>query len=590
MSTTSLPELPLTNLSSATAGSTPDWLQLDPKKQARLLDSVSPAPWLAEIRSQWRVADFSPLLWGIPKPQVDSEIAELADLLLQGNEVPEELLIQTLVNTLETGEAVDRAMVCLSTAYALPDLAASLDAELWWQLVKSLIAVTVPPAADVNQDPLPTIWFGGELPYVLGIVLADLKRPAKQLRKQGASCFAKLADTHLDGTGLPYSLHWSTIRPWLASWTRALELSGAASVEWPHHDSEHAYGWMVRRALQLTRGDGTSMFVGEPVWEAPFLRAVLELSDDPCDVAIADRQELDYDPPETDDDLGDDLPDSTEFSEWAQGVIMRSGWKPNGAHLAIGYQGSNFEIDLAVRRKPLCCGYVVSSVEIDGKSISPAGKWNEICAFSEDGVDYLELELRLQSNWRLQRKWMFSRRERLIFIADAILGKRDANIEARLELPFASQVAWEAEAETEDGWLVAGGERQAWIAPLSAPEWKTDSNRPAITTVRDSLVTTHAARGSALFLPLLIDMKGGRRKESLRTWRQLTVAERLRIVDPHEAVGYRVQVGRKQWLFYRSLAPAANRTVLGQNFVTEFFAGRFHRSGEAVPYVEVESD
>ncbi|MEX0714781.1 MAG: hypothetical protein WD278_20765 [Pirellulales bacterium] len=56
--------------------------------------------------------------------------------------------------------------------------------------------------------------------------------------------------------------------------------------------------------------------------------------------------------------------------------------------------------------------------------------------------------------------------------------------------------------------------------------------------------------------------------------------------DP--AVGYRVQVGRQQWLIYRSLAERGNRTVLGHNLISEFLVARFDRQGKVEPLLEIE--
>jgi hypothetical protein len=61
-------------------------------------------------------------------------------------------------------------------------------------------------------------------------------------------------------------------------------------------------------------------------------------------------------------------------------------------------------------------------------------------------------------------------------------------------------------------------------------------------------------------------------------------------VLPHDsAVGYRAQSGNDQWLFYRSLGPAGNRTFLGQNIAGEFSAGRFLTSGKYKEWIEVEA-
>ena len=72
------------------------------------------------------------------------------------------------------------------------------------------------------------------------------------------------------------------------------------------------------------------------------------------------------------------------------------------------------------------------------------------------------------------------------------------------------------------------------------------------------------------------------------TWRQLTVAENLTAQSDDVAVGYRVQIGRQQWLFYRSLAACGNRTLLGHNLVSEFLVARFSKEGKVEAIVETE--
>ena len=80
-----------------------------------------------------------------------------------------------------------------------------------------------------------------------------------------------------------------------------------------------------------------------------------------------------------------------------------------------------------------------------------------------------------------------------------------------------------------------------------------------------------------------------KRAKKVRTWRQLTVGEGMEVVPPDVAVGYRAQSGDDQWLIYRSLAPAGNRTLLGQNISAEFCAGRFLTTGKFKEWVEIEA-
>jgi hypothetical protein len=49
-----------------------------------------------------------------------------------------------------------------------------------------------------------------------------------------------------------------------------------------------------------------------------------------------------------------------------------------------------------------------------------------------------------------------------------------------------------------------------------------------------------------------------------------------------------VQIGRLQWLVYRSLAQPAVRTVLGKNLLSEFLVGRFLSDGKVDTLLEIE--
>ena len=82
-----------------------------------------------------------------------------------------------------------------------------------------------------------------------------------------------------------------------------------------------------------------------------------------------------------------------------------------------------------------------------------------------------------------------------------------------------------------------------------------------------------------------------RRLKRKRTWRQLTVADELRIVGKAEAVGYRVQAGSEQWMLYRSLGQSRCRSVMGKHLVAYFYAARFHASdGSFEEVVPVDED
>ena len=54
------------------------------------------------------------------------------------------------------------------------------------------------------------------------------------------------------------------------------------------------------------------------------------------------------------------------------------------------------------------------------------------------------------------------------------------------------------------------------------------------------------------------------------------------------AVGYRIQSGDEQWLVYRSLAPVANRSVMGHNTYGSFVCGRIKPNGDVKDILTME--
>jgi hypothetical protein len=156
-------------------------------------------------------------------------------------------------------------------------------------------------------------------------------------------------------------------------------------------------------------------------------------------------------------------------------------------------------------------------------------------------------------------------------------------------MPLGADICWQPEFETRDGLLVGGKARVA-VLPMALPalpEWRSDPRCGSLAVDSHDLTLTQEAHGRAMCCPLFFDLDR-KRSEYERTWRQLTVAEGMEILPRDIAVGYRAQSGDNQWLFYRSLGPCGNRTVLGQNIAGEFTAGPFFDTGKYKEWVEIE--
>jgi hypothetical protein len=150
-------------------------------------------------------------------------------------------------------------------------------------------------------------------------------------------------------------------------------------------------------------------------------------------------------------------------------------------------------------------------------------------------------------------------------------------------------VSFQGEAETREGLLTTAQGPSLRALPLALGEWRTGSTCGALQGTPSGLELTQTAQGEALFAPLFIDLDPRRLTKEV-TWRQLTVGKSRAAVPLDEAVGYRAQVGRNQWVLYRSLGGAATRTVLGRNLYNELLIGRFQTSdGSVKTILEIES-
>jgi len=265
---------------------------------------------------------------------------------------------------------------------------------------------------------------------------------------------------------------------------------------------------------------------------------------------------------------------------------MRARWTRTDLRLTVAYPGSSVRTELACDGQVLWAGPWDVEVFRDGQRIEPDGPWQETCWLSDKSVDYLELQLVCRGGIRVDRHILLAKRDRFLFLADAVLGRRRAELDYRASLALGERVSFQGAKQTREGFLKVGRAR-ALVLPLALPEWRSRRQGGTLKETERRLELTQRAEGSCLFAPLFVDLKPRRFAQPL-TWRQLTVAENLSVQSPDVAVGYRVLAGRDQWLIYRALARKANRTLLGHNLSTEFLVARFLRDGRVESLVEIE--
>jgi hypothetical protein len=273
-------------------------------------------------------------------------------------------------------------------------------------------------------------------------------------------------------------------------------------------------------------------------------------------------------------------------------ALLRRERKSPHDEALVDFRGSDVQFKFSAAGLPLIHGAWSWQATVAGQPLGASGAWEESCWNRDADCDYLELSLKLTGGWRLDRQLLLARKDRFLYLADALVGPQSSDaargeIHFAASLPLAPRTTFVPAADAREAWLNQGGKRRATLVPPALAEWRAEFCHAELASEQGHVVLSQAALGQALYAPLFIDLDPLRVRRGL-TWRRLTVAENLVVVPRDVAAAFRVQVGHEQWLFYRSLAPRGNRTFLGQNYSSEFVCTRFLPSGEAKDILAVE--
>jgi len=559
--------------------------------------------WAKHLTKRKRPAPLSallkdaavPVLWAMPPEVLERQgalarrLAKLDTAKSGGSKRFAEMLAEWLAEPPASTSDPGLAIECLAWAYALPRLADRVPADSWWALLQRLLdvsgeAVAVGERGDVFS------WqsLGGELPLALAYLLPELK-PCRKMLKVGRRTLSDGLDRLLDGEGLPHRKHLPLLRPLAACWTRARAIGERIDGGCFNEAAEIQYDWLARAVLRLTRPDGSQVLAAPdgPPLSADALAALLRFGGDATDRRIASLVAPRLCGGKPKGSRTASLPDAAVHSEWSEVAQLRTTWRPQSPAFTVDYGGSEYRSEMSRGDALLWTGTRETVIHFNGKPLVATDGWEEICWFSDEDVDYLELELSLSEQVKIQRQLLLAHAGRFVFVADAVLAKRPGLLEYHTTWPLAKGMEFKPNAETSEG-VIEGRKRRATVLPLALSEWRSEPRFGSLEGDSTHLeLRQSAADARALFTPLFVDLDP-RRNGRPATWRRLTVAENRAIQPRDVAAGFRVQIGGQQWVIYRSLAPVANRTVLGHNLLAEFMTGEFNADGEVEPLVLIE--
>jgi hypothetical protein len=530
----------------------------------------------------------SPLFWAVPQAADAEQAQRLVDLLKRPRIAGRKTagLDNAVVCWLSRAEVapadVGFGLECLAWTGALVSLAEHLDEPTWWQLCNRLFAI----ASDQRpcDDPLAVALLHGELPAALAYLLPELAAAESLLavsrRTAEDSVRAAGKQGGLDGRRL------DAARPTLACWTRWRLISQQFDNALWSSAAERRYGKLVEYVLRLSRPDGRQVFsdADSPALHRRLAKTALLLADRGKNrrlVRLLARGDHAGRSPK-----GRSARPSLDV-ESAGIALLKPDWSPKSPLLAVNYSGPKILTELNLGADRLFSGAIEVEVLVDGRPAVGRQHWKQVSWESDAEIDYLEIELTLSDDITIQRHIALAREDGFLLLADAVLGITPKKIQYRSTLPLADGVTFDPETETREGTLAYRGKPRARVLPLALPEWRSGPSCGTLESKDGALVLSQTTSAQSLMAPLFVDLDRRRLKHQL-TWRQLTVAEDRQIVPPDVASGYRVQIGKAQWLLYRSLSDVGIRTVLGKNLMHEFLLGRFRSSGKIKTLMEIE--
>jgi hypothetical protein len=280
------------------------------------------------------------------------------------------------------------------------------------------------------------------------------------------------------------------------------------------------------------------------------------------------------------------MPEESSVSEWAQLGVLQCDWQRGSPKVGFAYHDGRLIMEIA-NDVSLIQGNCTPEVSINGRPHFVDDVIELVCWETNKDVDYVELQLSM-GPVILQRQILMNRPDQFLVVADVVIPPEDSRIDYRCEFPYASDIQGVSESETREIYLNKGTKNQSLVLPLGLPEWKNTRTDDSFLSTHRGLQLTQSIKGRGLLAAVFFVLNRKQSKKP-RTWRRLTVAERLETLTDDIAVAFRVLVGRHQWVYYRSIGNKGNRTFFGENVSSEFFVGKFDdRDGKVRSLLEIE--
>ena len=268
---------------------------------------------------------------------------------------------------------------------------------------------------------------------------------------------------------------------------------------------------------------------------------------------------------------------------------LRAAYRQRADLFEIDYTGDKVHLALSAAGTAVLAGdWQTRLILADGRELPVAGAWDPAVWLADSDGDYLELQLHLTDELRIDRSLFLARDAGLVFLSETVISLPGAPEVVALEstIPLNPKLQPSAVAGGREWQLKTRG-FQARVHSLSATATTAEG---VVFSVTDGTLRVRqpCSEGNG-FAPLLIDWHPLRAKKPAVT-KPVTVSEQRKIVSPATAVAARWQCGSEHLLCYRSLrAPDLARAVLGMHTWFELVLARLTKPGTYPPLIQIEA-
>ncbi len=512
----------------------------------------------------------SPLAWGISSVEFEADaaaalqfsykLARRSQKKIFESDICQQQVREYLAEVEpELGEAVSSSLRSVHLAQLAPVLIGYAPTEMGWPLLEKLCQQVEQSQEATFANPRVEQLLQQELPLTLAYQLSEMES-FRPLVSAAANEWEKSLTRWLDEAGTLEMRWWPQHRAIFAGWIRVYRLLRLLEQPEPADETRQRMIGLFRQTQRAACSNGETLLIPQDLSSG--FRRLIRLAESLLveKAGLRDRSKKKR------------IAALGSSAEAVGLTLMQTRWGNRSAKIGLQHDGQQFAMHLW-RAQSLLQGECFPEIRVGSHCLKPRDRWEVSCWHGDHDVQVLDLELKLDRGVCLDRTIVMGVDDEFLFMADTVSCEEPQEVTYSLDLPLAAGITARAESETCEYYLINHERLISLVLPLAAPEWKNARGSASLEGTPRKLTLQQTAKGKSLYAPLFFDLKPNR-SLSARTWRPLTIARRRTIVPSDVAVGYRVRIGYKQWLLFRSFGQQEPYTVLGKHLLCEFYIGR----------------